>query len=69
MYKAVKKNSKVDIAIFTAAVSDVSPIKKFKLKIKKENLKNIAFKKNIDILEKISLLKKNRPKNYYRFCS
>ena len=69
MYKAVKKNSKVDIAIFTAAVSDVSPIKKFKLKIKKENLKNIAFKKNIDILEKISLLKKNRPKIIIGFAA
>ena len=58
---AVKKYSEVDIAIFTAAVSDASPKKIFNSKIKKENLKNIILKQNTDILHNISSLKKNRP--------
>ena len=61
MFTAVKKHSEVDIAIFTAAVSDASPRKLFNYKIKKENLKNIILKKNRDILQNISSLKKNRP--------
>ena len=61
MLKAVKDNSKVDIAIFAAAVSDASPHKFSKKKIKKENFKNIFLKQNTDILYKISTLKNNRP--------
>ena len=52
---------KVDIAFFTAAVSDFSPIKFNKTKIKKENISKIDLKKNMDILKSISSLKKNRP--------
>jgi len=62
MFDAVSVNCQVDIAIFAAAVSDISPKKTYNTKIKKENLKNITFKKNIDILHKIGSLKKNRPK-------
>jgi len=69
MLKAVRNNSKVDLAIFTAAVSDASPIKIFIKKIKKENLKNIPLKKNKDILYKISTLKKNRPKLVIGFAA
>ena len=69
MLKAVKENSRVDIAIFTAAVSDVSPKKKFKIKIKKENLNNISLTKNKDILYEISSLKKNRPKIVVGFAA
>jgi len=61
MYDAVKKNCKVDIAIFTAAVSDVSPLKNFSKKIKKEKLKTIKLKNNKDILSIVSKMKKNRP--------
>jgi len=61
MFKAAIKHSRVDIAILTAAVSDVSPKKLFNFKIKKENLDNIILKKNIDILHSISSLKNNRP--------
>ena len=61
MFIAAKKHSGVDFAIFTAAVSDASPKKLLNSKIKKENLKNIILKKNIDILYYISSLKKNRP--------
>ena len=69
MLKAVKANSKVDIAIFTAAVSDTLPKKTFKIKIKKENLNNISLKKNKDILYQISSLKKNRPKIVVGFAA
>lgn len=69
MFNAVKANSKVDIAIFTAAVADFSPIKVSKTKIKKNNLKNIALKKNKDILYEISSLNKNRPKTIIGFAA
>ena len=69
MLKAVKANSKVDIAIFTAAVSDALPKKTFKTKIKKENLNNISLKKNKDILYQISSLKINRPKIVVGFAA
>ena len=69
MFDAVKANSKVDIAIFTAAVSDFSPIKISKTKIKKDNLKTLALKKNKDILYEISSLNKNRPKIIIGFAA
>ena len=69
MLNAVKKNSKVDIAIFTAAVSDVSPNIFYKTKIKKEDLQSISLKKNADILYEISSLKKNRPKIIIGFAA
>ena len=62
MNTAVKKYSKSDIAIFTAAVSDVSPRKITRTKIKKENLKKIILKNNPDIIKNVSLKKNNRPK-------
>ena len=61
MYNAVKKNIKVDIAIFAAAVSDLTPLNKSKNKIKKDDLQIIKLKKNKDILKEVSHLKKNRP--------
>ena len=69
MLKAVRNNSKVDLAIFAAAVSDASPNKTFIKKIKKENFKNIILKKNKDILYEISTLKKNRPKLVIGFAA
>jgi phosphopantothenoylcysteine decarboxylase/phosphopantothenate--cysteine ligase len=69
MYKAVKKNLKTDIAIFTAAVADASPKKFSKVKIKKENYKTINLKKNKDILYEVSSSKKNRPKIVIGFAA
>lgn len=69
MYEAVKKNIKSDIAIFTAAVADVSPKKFSDTKIKKENFKKIDLKRNKDILYEISSLKKNRPKIVIGFAA
>ena len=61
MNRAVQKKLPVDIAIFTAAVSDIKP-KKFKdYKITKNNLKNILLAKNPDIIKNVSLNRKKRP--------
>ena len=64
-----KKNSKVDIAFFTAAVSDFSPINIKKNKIKKTNFSRIDVKKNVDILKSMAFLKKNRPKFIVGFAA
>ena len=69
MLNAVKKNYKVDIAIFAAAVADASPKKIYKTKIKKEKLKEISLIKNEDILHKIASLKRNRPKIVVGFAA
>ena len=69
MYNAVKKNIKVDIAIFAAAVSDLPPLNKSKNKIKKDDLQIIKLKKNKDILKEVSHLKKNRPRVIIGFAA
>ena len=69
MYNAVKKNIKVDIAIFAAAVSDLTPLNKSKNKIKKDDLQIIKLKRNKDILKEISHLKKNRPRVIIGFAA
>ena len=63
MMNEVKNTLPVDLAICTAAVSDLKPIEKIKNKIKKDkiNFKSINFKKNIDILEYLSKRNKDRP--------
>ena len=69
MYNAVKKNIKVDIAIFAAAVSDLTPLNKSKNKIKKDDLQIIKLKKNKDIIKEISHRKKNRPRVIIGFAA
>ena len=69
MLNAVKKYSKVDIAIFAAAVSDVSPKKVSIKKIKKNNFKSIDLTTTKDIIKEISLLKKKRPKIVVGFAA
>ena len=61
MNRVVQKYNKFDIAIFTAAVSDISPIKTTNKKIKKNQLKNIILKNNPDIIKNFS--KKTFKKN------
>ncbi len=62
MLDCVKKaNNKIDIAIFSAAVSDFKIKKRSRYKIKKENFKSLQLKKNVDILKNISTLKSDRP--------
>ena len=69
MDKAVKKNPKVDIAVFAAAVSDVSPKKITSKKIKKEKLKKIILKKNPDIIKNISLNSSKKPRFIVGFAA
>jgi len=69
MYKAVKKNSKTDVGVFTAAVSDIAPKKTTALKIKKEKLKKIILKKNPDIIKNISLNSSKKPKFIIGFAA
>ena len=63
MFEAVKKCLPVDIAICTAAVADFKPIKKSKIKIKKDNinLKSIKLQRNRDIVEFLGKNNKHRP--------
>ena len=63
MFEEVKKCLPVDIAICAAAVADFKPIKKSKVKIKKDNikLKSIAFERNRDIVEFLGKNNKHRP--------
>ena len=69
MFKAVKKIKNVDIGIFAAAVSDFKPEKTSDNKIKKNKIKKINLKQNIDILKYVGLLKKNRPKILIGFAA
>ena len=69
MYKKIKSISKIDIGIFTAAVSDFKSKKTSKIKIKKNMDLNINFAANIDILEKIGNNKKLRPKFLVGFAA
>ncbi len=63
MFEAVKKCLPVDIAICAAAVADFKPIKKNKIKIKKDNikLKSIELERNRDIVEFLGKNNKHRP--------
>ena len=63
MFEAVKNCLPVDIAICTAAVADFKPIKKSKIKIKKDNinLKSIKLQRNRDIVEFLGKNNKHRP--------
>ena len=63
MFEVVKKCLPVDIAICAAAVSDFKPIKKSKIKIKKDNinLKSIKLERNRDIVEFLGKNNKHRP--------
>ena len=69
MYMAVKKYLKSNIAIFTAAVSDIKPKKIIKHKIKKEKFKKISLINNADIVKKICSSKKLRPQLVIGFAA
>ena len=69
MNEAVRKNLKTDVAVFTAAISDVSPQKTMTNKIKKEKLKKIILKKNPDILKNISLNSSIKPEFVVGFAA
>ena len=56
-----KYNKKIDVAVFCAAIADFKVKKVNKTKIKKTKLTTLKLIKNIDILKKISIQKRNRP--------
>ena len=69
MYNKIKKISKIDIGIFTAAVSDFKNKNISKSKIKKNKNLYLNLIKNIDILEKVGKNKKQRPKYLVGFAA
>ena len=64
MFEKVKKLLPVDIAVCSAAVSDIRPSfeKKNKLKKNTEDIRNIKFMENPDILNFLSKVNRDRPK-------
>tara|TARA_Y100000992_G_scaffold297863_1_gene262086 strand:+ start:1131 stop:2330 length:1200 start_codon:yes stop_codon:yes gene_type:complete len=69
MFKETQKNLPVDVAIFSAAVSDFKVNKKSKFKIKKTNNLEINLEKNIDILNYVSNHNLMRPKLVVGFAA
>ena len=63
------RNLPVDVAIFSAAVSDFKIIKKDDLKIKKKDNLTIKLEKNIDILNYVSNHNSMRPKLVIGFAA
>ena len=69
MFKATQKNLPVDVAIFSAAVSDFKVNKKYSKKIKKRDELTIQLEKNLDILDYISKHNSMRPKLVIGFAA
>tara|TARA_B100000029_G_scaffold437720_1_gene453098 strand:+ start:144 stop:1349 length:1206 start_codon:yes stop_codon:yes gene_type:complete len=69
MFRETQKNLPVDVAIFSAAVSDFKIKNKEEQKIKKENFLNLDLEKNIDILSYISNNNYLRPKLVIGFAA
>ena len=69
MFKETQKNLPVDVAIFSAAVSDFKAIEKSKVKIKKREELTIKLEKNVDILNYISNHNSMRPKLVVGFAA
>ena len=70
MLKNIEKvNKDIDIAIFCAAVADFKIKKTSSKKIKKNTIKTLELKKNVDILKTISVLKTHRPKYVVGFSA
>ncbi len=69
MFAATQENLPVDIAIFSAAVSDFKVKNKSQTKIKKEEALNLNLEKNIDILNYISNHNSMRPEIVIGFAA
>ena len=69
MFAATQENLPVDVAIFSAAVSDLKVKNKSKIKIKKEEALNLNLEKNIDILNYISNHNSMRPEIVIGFAA
>jgi phosphopantothenoylcysteine decarboxylase / phosphopantothenate---cysteine ligase len=69
MFKETQKNLPVDVAIFSAAVSDFKVVEKSNKKIKKKEELTINLEKNIDILNYVSNHNSMRPKLVIGFAA
>ena len=69
MFAATQENLPVDVAIFSAAVSDFKVKNKSLTKIKKKEALNLNLEKNIDILNYISNHNSMRPKIVIGFAA
>ena len=69
MFAATKEHLPVDVAIFSAAVSDFKVKNKSQTKIKKEEVLNLNLEKNIDILNYISNHNSMRPEIVIGFAA
>ena len=69
MFKETQNNLPVDVAIFSAAVSDFKIKEKNNQKIKKEDYINLNLEKNIDILNYVSNHNSLRPKLVIGFAA
>jgi phosphopantothenoylcysteine decarboxylase / phosphopantothenate---cysteine ligase len=69
MFKATQNNLPVDVAIFSAAVSDFKVKEKKNHKIKKQDYLNLKLKKNNDILNYVSKHNSLRPKLVIGFAA
>ena len=69
MFAATQENLPVDVAIFSAAVSDFKVKNKSLTKIKKKEALNLNLEKNIDILNYISNHNSMRPEIVIGFAA
>ena len=69
MLIATQDNLPVDVAIFSAAVSDFKIKKKYNNKIKKQEDLNLEFEKNLDILNYVSNHNSMRPELVIGFAA
>ena len=69
MYNEIKKIKKIDLGIFSAAVSDYKVGSVYKNKLKKNDFNKIKFNQNIDILKQIGNSRKYRPKLLVGFAA
>ena len=69
MFKATQNSLPVDVAIFSAAVSDFKIKEKSKNKIKKEDYINLNLEKNIDIINYVSNHNSLRPRLVIGFAA
>jgi len=69
MFAATQKNLPVDVAIFSAAVSDFKVKNKSQTKIKKKETLNLNLEKNVDILNYISNHNSMRPEIVIGFAA
>ena len=69
MFKETQKSLPVDVAIFSAAVSDFKITEKYSEKIKKKNKLIVNLEKNIDILNYVSNHNSMRPKLVIGFAA